>query len=74
MDDPRKAMGAHLRKVREARGVSRVDLANKLGVHQSAVTQWENGVMAPRLPHMVALREHLDDQTLYTAAGIEAAA
>ena len=72
MNDPRKAMGAHLRQVREARGLSRVDLAAKIEVHPSAVTQWENGVAAPRLPHMLALRVELDDPTLYT--GVEAVA
>ena len=64
--DPRKTMGAHLKAVRQRVGYSRAELAAALGVHPSAVTQWENGENAPRLTHMVALREHLGEPSLYT--------
>lgn len=59
-------MGAHLKRVREDKGVTRRALALSLGVHESAVTQWETGQTAPRLPHQTALREILGDPTLYT--------
>lgn len=66
--DPRKTMGAHLKVVRDRAGYSRAQVAAAIGVHPSAVTQWENGENAPRLTHMVALREFLNDPTLYTGA------
>ena len=66
MTDARKLMGAHLKRVRESAGVSRVSLAATIGVSQSAVTQWENGETAPRLQHQIALRAALREPTLYT--------
>lgn len=64
--DLRTKMGAELKAAREAAGLSRADLAALLGVHPSAVTQWENGEKAPRLDRMVALRVALHNPALYT--------
>lgn len=35
------------RQIREAAGVSRVRLANELGVHEITVQRWEAGLHAP---------------------------
>ncbi len=40
-------VGAVLRVVRERRGVAQADLARRLGVSQSAVSQWESGDDVP---------------------------
>jgi transcriptional regulator with XRE-family HTH domain len=38
-----KAFGARLKELRKKRGVTQVDLAQKLGIHQSLISQYEHG-------------------------------
>jgi transcriptional regulator with XRE-family HTH domain len=38
-----KAFGKRLKEIRKRRGVSQVDLAQKLGIHQSLISQYECG-------------------------------
>jgi len=38
-----KAFGARLKEIRKRRGVTQVDLAQRLGIHQSLISQYESG-------------------------------
>jgi transcriptional regulator with XRE-family HTH domain len=38
-----KAFGARLKDIRKRRGVTQVDLAQRLGIHQSLISQYEGG-------------------------------
>jgi transcriptional regulator with XRE-family HTH domain len=40
-----KAFGMKLKEIRKRRGVSQVDLARKLGIHQSLISQYECGYL-----------------------------
>jgi transcriptional regulator with XRE-family HTH domain len=40
-----KAFGKRLKEIRKRRGVSQVDLAQKLGIHQSLISQYECGYL-----------------------------
>jgi transcriptional regulator with XRE-family HTH domain len=54
-----------IQELREARGESRSDLADALGVTLDELTEWELGRAQPRIARMQALTEHFgvrDDQ------------
>jgi transcriptional regulator with XRE-family HTH domain len=54
-----------IQELREARGESRSDLADALGVTLDEVTDWELGKTKPRIARMRVLTEHFgvrDDQ------------
>jgi transcriptional regulator with XRE-family HTH domain len=54
-----------IQELREARGESRSDLADVLGVTLNEVTEWEQGRVQPGIARMRALTEHFgvrDDQ------------
>jgi len=55
----RKRHGAAIQRYREHRELSRKELAGIVGVHVSALTQWEKGVTSPSDVHRIALAEHL---------------
>jgi transcriptional regulator with XRE-family HTH domain len=40
-----KAFGRRLKEIRKRRGVSQVDLAQRLGIHQSLISQYERGYL-----------------------------
>ena len=48
-----------IQELREARGESRADLADTLGVTLDEVTEWELGRAQPRIARMRALTEHI---------------
>lgn len=49
-----------LRDMRRRVGLSQADLSALVGVHQSAVAQWENGIYFPRRNHIEALARILN--------------
>ena len=51
----RQRQGASIKQVRLLRDIDRATLAATVGVTVSALTQWENGVTAPRQLHQVAI-------------------
>ena len=50
----------NLRKIRESKGYSQVQLALKLGVTQGAVSQWESGFSFPNTRKLTELAAVLD--------------
>lgn len=54
------AVGAAIRRAREAKGISQGDLATRLGKTQSAISFWESGRRSPDLHDLVELAVNLD--------------
>lgn len=53
----------NLKKYRESKGLSQEDLAQLLGVGQSTVGMWENGVNMPRMKTLQRITEILEITT-----------
>lgn len=49
----------NIRELRQKQGLSQQQLADKLGVSQQAVAQWENGERKPRTEKLQLLAEIL---------------
>jgi transcriptional regulator with XRE-family HTH domain len=56
----REAFRKALRRAREEHGLSKRGLAQRIGVSQSAVWQWEEGRVAPRAQLIAVLERALD--------------
>lgn len=54
------SVGENMRKARKAAGVSQVDLADRLQVHQKDISRWESGVHAPTLDMFVKICRELN--------------
>jgi transcriptional regulator with XRE-family HTH domain len=52
---PDIALAAWIRAARRQAGLSQVELAERLGLAQSSVSQWEKGVTQPSTRHMLTL-------------------
>lgn len=61
--------GENFRKVRKESGFSQKQVAEKLGIHQSNVSDWENDISRPEYEKLIALAE-LYDVSLYDLLGI----
>lgn len=48
-------LGENVRRLREERGWSQAELAERIGVNQTNVSQVERGVLAGRVPKLMAL-------------------
>lgn len=64
-------LNEQIRIAREARGISRDDLAEHLGVSKTSVVWWEEGKHAPRLPMLKQIETILE--TKFNATGTEPA-
>lgn len=51
----RRAWGLNIQRQRKVAGMSQEGLAAALGVDQSAVSRWENGVTAPTIENQLAI-------------------
>lgn len=51
---------AMLRKIREERGLTQVELANKLGISQSTLARFESNSKNPSLPLAIQIADTLD--------------
>lgn len=54
------SIGENMRKARKAAGVSQVDLANRLQVHQKDISRWESGIHAPTLEMFIKICKELN--------------
>ncbi len=58
-DRPSKALAARLRALRLEAGLSQVDLAQRLGISQAAISNWESGARQPNLDDLYPLAHEL---------------
>lgn len=54
------ALGQRLKMARQARGLSQLEIANRVAVSRAAVSQWEAGQVEARLSKLRAAAIHLD--------------
>lgn len=61
--------GENFKNIRKQCGLSQQEVADKLQIKQSSVSDWENDVSRPDYEKLIALSE-LYDVTLYELLGI----
>ena len=62
--------GENFKNIRKQCGLSQQEVADKLQIKQSSVSDWENDVSRPEYEKLIALAE-LYDVTLYELLGID---
>lgn len=62
--------GENFKNIRKQCGLSQQEVADKLQIKQSSVSDWENDVSCPDYEKLIALAE-LYDVTLYELLGID---
>lgn len=62
--------GESFKNIRKQCGLSQQEVADKLQIKQSSVSDWENDVSRPDYEKLIALAE-LYDVTLYELLGID---
>lgn len=62
--------GESFKNIRKQCGLSQQEVADKLQIKQSSVSDWENDVSRPDYEKLIALSE-LYDVTLYELLGID---
>lgn len=62
--------GENFKNIRKQCGLSQQEVADKLQIKQSSVSDWENDVSRPDYEKLIALAE-LYDVTLYELLGID---
>lgn len=62
--------GEFFRKARKQSGFSQKQVADKLGIHQSNVSDWENDISRPDYEKLIALAE-LYEVSLYEILGVD---
>ena len=62
--------GENFKNIRKQCGLSQQEVADKLQIKQSSVSDWENDVPRPDYEKLIALSE-LYDVTLYELLGID---
>ncbi len=62
--------GENFKYIRKQCGLSQQEVADKLQIKQSSVSDWENDVSRPDYEKLIALSE-LYDVTLYELLGID---
>jgi transcriptional regulator with XRE-family HTH domain len=70
MSTPAEVCGDRLRVVRESRGLTQTDLADRLGLTQPAISQWENGTKTPARLTQIRVADVLDADRLWLFAEI----
>lgn len=63
-------VGENFKNIRKQCGLSQQEVADKLQIKQSSVSDWENDVSRPDYEKLIALAE-LYDVTLYELLGID---
>jgi transcriptional regulator with XRE-family HTH domain len=68
MDD-RLAVGHRIRKLREGRGLSREELAERVGVHAGSIARWETGGSVPHAYTIERIAEACGGSAEYIRTG-----
>ena len=55
----RKMVGKHIKTFREDLGITQKELANRLGVTQPTVGNWEAGIREPRTKQLLKIAQEL---------------
>lgn len=58
-DNSQGNIGVHIMSARRASGVSQLDLANRVGVSVSTVSNWERGVSDAPISKVIAIADTL---------------
>ena len=58
-----KAFAERLRELRKERGLSQIQLAEKLGVDFRTISNWENGVRKPDIDMLVIVADFFEVST-----------
>ena len=62
--------GKHFRQCRIEIGLSQKDVAEKLGIHQSNISDWENDISRPEYENLIKLC-NIYDVSLYQILGLD---
>ena len=62
--------GKHFKKCRIEVGLSQKEVAEKLGISQSNISDWENNISRPEYENLIKLSE-IYDVSLYQLLGLE---
>ncbi len=69
MSDNHSPLAEAIRQARKRAGLSQAELADRLGLRQSSVSQWERASTKPSTAHLLALAEHLGISIVDQLAG-----
>lgn len=58
-------LNTNIRKLRMARGISQVELANALGVSKQSVSNWENDNIQPSIDMLIKIAKYFSVSTDY---------
>lgn len=64
-----RSIGERIRQARKSKGLSQTDLAQRIGVTQPAIANWESGIHDPRRLTLAKLAEALEASLDWLAAG-----
>ena len=60
MDEPVRRFGQNLRRLREARGLTQDEVADRAGTDAASIRRYERGVRDPSIKALVRLAQALD--------------
>jgi len=72
--EPQEQLGANLRRLRTAAGLSQMELSNRSGVDMAEISRLERGRKDPRLTTIVRVASGLDVDASDLVRGIKPAA
>ena len=67
---PRERFGANLRRLREAAGLTQMELGNRCDMQNSVISRYERGLRDPQLEAIAALARGLGVQAAELVEGI----
>ena len=67
---PRERFGANLRRLREAAGLTQMELGNRCDMQNSVISRYERGLRDPQLEAIAALAAGLGVQAAELVEGI----
>lgn len=62
--------GKFFKEARKQKGYSQKYVANKLNIHQSNISDWENDISRPSYEYLIAIAD-LYEVTLYELLGVQ---